>query len=142
MGTLLHDGLVETAVRTPEHPAVLAGERLWTFAELDGLSNAFAHTLDQRQVRPGERVIVMTTNRFEFVVAVQGISKVGAAAVLVNPGWKAAEVRHAVALTEPVLGVADGAAADVLGAFVSVIDFDRAGVGDERAAARTESRCR
>ena len=84
----------------------------------------------------------MTTNRFEFVVAVQGISKVGAAAVLVNPGWKAAEVRHAVALTEPVLGVADGAAADVLGD-VRLGDRLRPRRGRRRAAPlRTESRCR
>ena len=37
----------------------------------------------------------MMTNRVEFVVAVNGISKLGAAAVLLSPAWKAIEVDHA-----------------------------------------------
>ena len=33
----------------------------------------------------------MTSNRPEFVVAVHGISKAGAASVLLSPAWKAVE---------------------------------------------------
>ena len=43
----------------------------------------------------------MLTNRVEFVVAVNAISKLGAAAVLLSPAWKAAEVDHALSLTAP-----------------------------------------
>ena len=50
----------------------------------------------------------MTANRPEFVVAVHGLSKLGAAAVLLSPAWKAAEVGHALDLTGPVHAVADG----------------------------------
>ena len=51
----------------------------------------------------------MTSNRPEFVVAINGISKIGAAAVLLSPAWKAVEARHALELTGPVHAVADGA---------------------------------
>ena len=72
----------------------------------------------------------MTSNRPEFVVAVHGIGRVGAAAVLVSPAWKAVEVGHALELTAPVWAVADGPAvalmAEQLGA-AAVTDLDDAG---------------
>jgi acyl-CoA synthetase (AMP-forming)/AMP-acid ligase II len=74
----------------------------------------------------------MTTNRVEFVVTVHALSKIGAAAVLVNPGWKTAEVTHAMGLTDPVLAVADGAAVEVLRPLVPVVDLDAVDVDDAR----------
>ncbi len=56
----------------------------------------------------------MTSNRPEFVMAVHGISKLGAAAVLFSPAWKAFEVDHALQLTAPVHAVADGGAVSLL----------------------------
>ena len=38
----------------------------------------------------------MTTNRVEFIVAVEAVSKLGAASVLISPAWKVAEVGPAV----------------------------------------------
>ena len=89
--------------------------RRWTFRDLDELSTAFGRHLAARGVGPGDRVAVMTSNRPEFVVAVHAISKIGAAAVLLSPAWKAVEVGHALELTAPVHAVADGPAVDLLG---------------------------
>jgi long-chain acyl-CoA synthetase len=132
MGRLLHHGLVDSARRVGDHPAVLAGDSTWTFADLDGLSNAYARRLLHEGAQPGRRVLVMTTNRVEFVVTVHALSKIGAAAVLVNPGWKTAEVTHAMGLTDPVLAVADGAAVEVLRPLVPVLDLDAVDVDDAR----------
>jgi long-chain acyl-CoA synthetase len=68
----------------------------------------------------------MTSNRVEFLVAVHAISKLGAAAVLLNPGWKRKEVDHAFELATPAHAVADGAAAELLAHAVEaeVIDLD------------------
>jgi len=57
---------------------------------------------------------VMTSNRVEFVAVVHAVSKLGAAAVLLSPAWKAAEVDHALGLTGPRHAVADGAAVALL----------------------------
>ena len=73
----------------------------WTFADLDRLSDAFAHHLADRGVGPRDRVAMMTTNRVEFPIAVNAISKLGAAAVLLSPAWKAAEVDHALVAHRP-----------------------------------------
>jgi acyl-CoA synthetase (AMP-forming)/AMP-acid ligase II len=69
----------------------------------------------------------MMTNRYEVTVVVHAASKLGAAAVMVSPAWKAVEVGHAVALTSPVHGVADGAGVEQLGAHIEVTDLDAPG---------------
>jgi long-chain acyl-CoA synthetase len=115
MATLVHGGLERAADRDGDRDAIRAGDDRWSFRELDGLGNAFARHLVDRGVGPGARVAVMMANRPEFVITVNAISKVGAAAVLLSPAWKAAEVDHALELTAgPRHAVADGAAASLL----------------------------
>jgi long-chain acyl-CoA synthetase len=115
MGALMHHGLEGAARRFGARDFLRAGDRSWSFEEIDGLANAYARDLRSRAVSARSRVAVMSTNRVELVVAVLGISKLGAATVMFSPAWKAAEVEHALALTEPVHGVADGAAVGLLG---------------------------
>ena len=110
-GALLHGGLERAADRFGDRPAVRAGDDHWSFRDLDGWSNAFARHLSGRGVTAGHRVAVMTANRVEFLVAVEAISKLGAAAVLLSPAWKAAEVGHALEITGAGHAVADTASA-------------------------------
>jgi long-chain acyl-CoA synthetase len=126
MTALVHEPLQAAADRGGDRVALMMGEDTWSFAELDRSSNAFARYLTSRGVRPLDRVAVMTTNRVEFVIAVYGISKAGAAAVLLSPAWKAVEVGHAVGLTTPVHAVADGLAVSVLAEHLpgAVTDLD------------------
>jgi long-chain acyl-CoA synthetase len=80
-------------------------------------------------VGPHDRVAIMSSNRPEMIVAVHAVSRLGGAAVLLSPAWKAAEVRHAVALTRPVRAVGDGTSTDVLREVMggdSVLDLDDA----------------
>ena len=125
-GELLQGGLERAAATTPERVALRAGDRDWTWGELDAAARALAGHLRSRGVAPGDRVAVMLTNRPELPVAVHGIAKAGAAAVLVSPAWKALEVGHALALTGAALGIGDGGApvlVEHLGA-ASVLDVD------------------
>ncbi len=124
---LLHHALEQAAAQFGDRDAVMAGDERWTFRDLDDLSTAFGRHLVTRGVRPGDRVATMTSNRPEFVVAINGISKIGAAAVLLSPAWKAVEIDHALKLTAPVHAVADGAAVDLLGGLLGedrVTDLD------------------
>jgi acyl-CoA synthetase (AMP-forming)/AMP-acid ligase II len=124
MGALVHHGLERAAGRFGDRDALRSGDDSWSFRDLDELSNAFARHLAAAGVAARQRVAVMTTNRVEFVVAVQAVSKVGAAAVLLSPAWKAVEVGHALDLTGPVHAVADGAAVALLAEHVPVTDLD------------------
>lgn len=105
----LHAVLEEAATRFGDRTAVVAGDRHWSFRDLDGQSNAFARHLASRGVGHGDRVAVMTSNRPEFLSVVFGASKLGAAAVLLSPAWRSREVAHALELTGPVHAVVEDA---------------------------------
>ena len=103
-------------------PAALAfDEREYSIAELEGLSNGMATTLEQRGVRAGDRVALMSSNRPEFVVALRAIWRLGAAAVLLSPAWRETEVEQALALTKPSHAVGDH---PVLAALMPMLRLD------------------
>ncbi len=114
MTPLLHEGLGRAAARFGDRDAIRAGDDRWSFPDLDGWSNAVARHLTDRGVAAGDRVAVMLTNRVEFLVVVEALSKLGAAAVLLSPAWKATEVGHALDVTGARRAVAETATASVL----------------------------
>jgi acyl-CoA synthetase (AMP-forming)/AMP-acid ligase II len=123
----MHSGLESAAAQFPDHPGVLAGDDVWTYAELQRASNAAARHLAVQGVGPGDRLALMTSNRPEFVVAVHAASMLGAVPVLLNGAWKALEVETAMALTAPRYGVADGDGVGLLAGHLGtgcVIDLD------------------
>ena len=87
--------------------ALAFGERHYSHAEIEALTDGLAATLRGRGVRSGQRVALMSSNRPEFVVAVRAIWRLGAAVVLLSPAWKQSEVQHALALTGPSHAVGD-----------------------------------
>ena len=80
-----------------------------------------ATTLEQRGVRAGDRVALMSSNRPEFVVALRAIWRLGAAAVLLSPAWRETEVERALALTKPTHAVGDH---PVLAALMPMLQLD------------------
>ena len=88
-------------------PVLAFDDRTYTRSQVDALSAGLARTLADRGVARGHRVAVMSSNRPEFVFAVQAIWRLGAAAVLISPAWKAAEVADALTITEAQHAVGD-----------------------------------
>lgn len=102
-------------------PVLAFGDRQYSMAELDALSDGMAAVLAARGVTSGDRVALMSSNRPEFVVALRAIWRLGAAVVLISSGWKSAEVAHALKLTAPALGVGDTA---VLADLIPMLHLD------------------
>ena len=102
-------------------PVLAFDEREYSLAELDALANGMATTLEHRGVRQGDRVALMSSNRPEFVVAMRAIWRLGAAAVLLSPAWREAEVAHALAVTEPSHAVGDH---PVLAGLMPMLELD------------------
>jgi benzoate-CoA ligase family protein len=69
-----------------ERVALRLADRQLTYAELDGLANRFGTLLRDLGVRQEERVILALPDSAEYAAALFGILKVGAVAVMVNPG--------------------------------------------------------
>jgi len=86
MGYLLHQLLTDSAARCPRRPAVAAGERLLTYAELDKLSDKIAVALLAQGVAPGERVGILARKSAASVVALFGVLKAGGCYVPLDPG--------------------------------------------------------
>ncbi|HWC36864.1 MAG TPA: class I adenylate-forming enzyme family protein [Mycobacteriales bacterium] len=111
----MHRGLERTAERYPNRLALRFEDIDWTWRRLDDASNALARHL-RGGVSRGDRVAVMSGNRAEFVVAVNALSKLGAATVLVSPAWKHLEVDHALEITNATYAIADDASYPLLAA--------------------------
>ena len=112
---LMHHALEQAAALYGDRDAVWAGDQRWSYRRLDALSTVLGRHLADQGVGAGDRVALMTSNRPEFIVAVHAISRLGGAAVLLSPAWKARETEHALELTGPVHAVADGPATALLG---------------------------
>lgn len=92
----LHDRLREVAREVGTKPALIAGERSMTYAELDAASDRLAGALIRRGVDPGDRVTVFMPNSVEFVVAFYAGLKAGGVVNPINAQSKEREVRFQV----------------------------------------------
>lgn len=101
--------------------ALVFEERQYTLPQLEALADGLAATLRARGVTAGQRVAVMTSNRPEFVVALQAIWRLAAVVVLISPAWKRHEVEHALALTNPPHAVGDH---EVLAGLMPMLHLD------------------
>ncbi|MFC5815302.1 long-chain-fatty-acid--CoA ligase [Nonomuraea harbinensis] len=78
----------------PRQPAIRFKGETTTWAELDERSRRLSAALEARGVGEGDRVLVLLTNRPEFVETLVAINRLGAIAVPVNFRLVAAEVSY------------------------------------------------
>lgn len=93
-GALLHEGVVEQALRHPNRPAVIAGATTLTFGELLTRASGVADAIRRAGQSPGELVAVMLEPGWEEPVAVLGILLAGCAYLRVAPDEPSAHRRH------------------------------------------------
>ena len=80
--------LRDSAARSADKTALVAGKRRLSFGEVDRLSDRLAAALVARGIARGERVVVFMENSWEAVVAIFAILKAGAVFSPVNPSTK------------------------------------------------------
>ncbi len=99
--------LTRAADRHPDRPAWLDGDRAISFREADARANRLARALLARGLAPGDRVALLTVNRFEGLETMLAAMKAGLAVVPMNLRLHPAE--HAFMIRD------SGAAAVVYG---------------------------
>ena len=82
------------AERFGDKRALVAGERSFSFTELDELSSALAASLARLGVAPGDRVTLYAPNSWEWIVSYYGVLKTGAVINPVNVMLTPAEVAY------------------------------------------------
>ncbi|MGI8648986.1 MAG: class I adenylate-forming enzyme family protein [Rubrobacter sp.] len=84
----------DSAQRVPETDAIRYFDETISYKELDDLASRFAGVLAAKGVGKGDRVAVYTQNNPQFLIAMYGAWKRGAAVVPLNPMFKAKEVDY------------------------------------------------
>ncbi|HEX2187714.1 MAG TPA: condensation domain-containing protein, partial [Longimicrobiaceae bacterium] len=96
-GPLVHELVAEQARRRPEAPAVVCGDAVLTYADLDARADALAAELRRRGVGPESRAAVRLERTPEMVVAQLAILKAGAAYLPIDPATPAERVAFMLA---------------------------------------------
>ncbi|SIR76314.1 class I adenylate-forming enzyme family protein [Williamsia sterculiae] len=78
----------------PDKPALIVGDRSFSYVDLDTLSNRVAAGMRSSGVRPGEVVSLFGQNSWQWIVAYHGILKAGAVVNPVNVMLTGSELRY------------------------------------------------
>jgi len=94
VGANLADLVTDSAVRSPDAPAIICADRTTSWSELERLVRAAAGGLTARGLLRGARVGLLVSNSLEFVVSYFGVLRAGLVAVPINIGYTEFEVRY------------------------------------------------
>ena len=94
-------------------PALCTDAGTHTYAEVRALASRFACLLESSLVEPEQRVLLALPDSPEFVGALFGILKLGAVAVMINPGLPRSEIEYLIEYTRARAIVTHREAADV-----------------------------
>ncbi|MFD8176052.1 class I adenylate-forming enzyme family protein [Streptomyces sp. NPDC059709] len=86
--------LTRSARYWPKAPALVCGDRSWTFAELDGSTGRLASALRARGLRPGDAVASLAWNRGELVEVEFALYKAGLTRAPINARLGRGEIEH------------------------------------------------
>jgi len=136
----LQDRLREVARELPQKPALIAGDRVMTYAEIDAATDCVAAALAKRGIRKGDRVTLFMPNSIEFVLAFYGTLKAGGVVNPINAASKEREVRFqvddagatAVLYHEALAPVVDAVRSDLTKVKVFAVTGKTAPTGVER----------
>jgi long-chain acyl-CoA synthetase len=100
-------GIAAMAARVPEKPAMLLGDAVRTYGELDARVNRLARALARTGVGPGDRVAVALHNSFEWFEALNALGRLGALLVPLSYRGKGPELAYMIADSGAKLLIAD-----------------------------------
>lgn len=98
--TSLYTNLAISALRYPQHPAIIYYGTTLTYAELQRQTEALAGYLQHAGVKAGDRVLLYMQNSPQFVIGFYAIMRANAVVVPVNPMNRKAELEYLIADTE------------------------------------------
>ena len=88
----ISDVIKPFARQSPDHPALVQGDVTWTYADLAAVVADTALILKLYDIRPGDRVMIVSENSLALVALILACSEIDAWSVVVNPRLSAREV--------------------------------------------------
>ena len=99
------DWLARAAEALPERPALVAGDRSLTFAQLESEARSMARRLAGAGVAAGDRVALVLESTADHVILLHALTKLGAAAVPLDPSAPEPDIDRLLADIAPQLVV-------------------------------------
>ena len=65
--------------------AIIHDQGVTTYAELDQYVKQFAYSLTEKNIAPGDRVLILMSDRIEWIVAFLGCMYAGAVPTVISP---------------------------------------------------------
>ncbi|MFJ2774001.1 amino acid adenylation domain-containing protein [Streptomyces sp. NPDC087300] len=93
------------AARTPDHPALLAGDTTLTYAELDARAERLAALLRSKGAGPERFVALVLPRGAELIVSLLAVLKSGAAYLPIDPGHPSERIAYMLADSRPMLAI-------------------------------------
>ncbi len=97
-----------------DKPALLFGDRSWTYGEVAELSRGFARSLVNAGILPGERVYIVLPDTPAFAWSIFGTLLAGAVVAMGNPIAPTEDLGHVVDYLSPAVVVTTPAVAEAL----------------------------
>src|SRR3954452_190328 len=88
------DSLTRAAAARPDQPAVVDGDRRWSYAEFNGWVNRIARGLTARRYTRGDALALASGNSAEFLAVYFACAKLGVVCVPINLGWRRHEIAY------------------------------------------------
>lgn len=108
-------GFLDDARRWGDREYLIENERRVTFRQfLHSVEIMKEKLRDEHGVAPGDRVLLLGANSSDWIVAFFAVLSSGAIVVTGNAWWSRKELGHALAVTSPVLTIADERRAEAL----------------------------
>ncbi|MFJ7794154.1 amino acid adenylation domain-containing protein [Pseudomonas sp. NPDC096950] len=111
----MHQLFEEQVARNPKAKALVFGDEVLSYGELNARANRLAHQLIASGVRPEQRVAICVERSLAMVVGLLAILKAGGAYVPLDPAYSGERLSFILDDTAPVLVLADAVGRDALG---------------------------
>ncbi len=103
----VHAMIGRQAAATPEHIAVIAGDRRLSYRQLDQRANTLAHALRERGVKAGDLVGLSCGRNEHMLVGLLGILKAGAGYIPMDPAFPAERLEYMCSHSAAAIVVSD-----------------------------------
>lgn len=113
------------AERLRDRPCLGVGDVELTFAQLPDAASRFAGTLAAAGVGPGDRVAIMSENRWEILQGLLGCAWLGAILVPINTASRGAQLEHILSNAAPKIVACEGAVMDHVTGVPRPVDVER-----------------
>ncbi|WP_434625307.1 long-chain-acyl-CoA synthetase [Pseudomonas sp. Z1-29] len=88
--------------RNPHGPALLCGDTVLSYAQVNEQANRIAHYLLAQGLGKGDCVAIVLENRPQLLITVLAVAKVGAVSAMINTSQTGDALVHSLALVAPV----------------------------------------